>query len=284
MFGKDTVKNLIDVNSINEKLASRATKKNEKILEGMKKAYLEKIQTTYTNMSTVIDDGLKRSYERSLVAFNNNDLDDLNVQIVASVSFALQNISGLAAFIKIIEDYSKEYNIKFVDANFKITNYDFDILHWVNGLRDMFVAIDPLNERNNILTVDERIYLFEHEDTLTKDAIRRVFSKELNDNDNILRLTLKFTSKWTIMDNGEDERIEQDPYKPQCKAKKIDEQKILFSDFNNVVTDVCKVLSDMFKSNIIRSPKRPFQHEDEYQYNPNTWNYSTSTIYKNKNK
>ena len=110
MFGKDTVKNLIDVNSINEKLANRATKKNEKVLEGMKKAYLEKIQTTYTNMSAVIDDGLKRSYNRSIVAFDNYDLEDLNVSIVASVSFAIQNISGLSAFIKIVEDYSKEYN------------------------------------------------------------------------------------------------------------------------------------------------------------------------------
>jgi serine/threonine protein kinase HipA of HipAB toxin-antitoxin module len=86
------------------------------------------------------------------------------------------------------------------------------------------------------------------------------------------------------MDNGEDKKIEQDPHKHQYKNKKINEQNVFFTDFNNVVNDVCQVLSDMFKSNIIRTPKRPFQHEDEYRYNPNTWNYSTSTIYKNKNK
>lgn len=218
MFNKSDVKNFIEKE---QKEYYQKVIKNKVDIEevnALAGAFENKTNKIYRNMSETIDNGLKKSISDITKLTN-----DKRINFSAKVSFFIRNISGLKAFVRIINEYSSEYDVVFKSSNIAVQSNPLNSLDKIKKLA-MFNQDASLS--NEILAE-----IYRNEDILTKKILFELYGVDS------IQLQIDFISKWTIEELFESEK------ENNCESKIEDD----FDNFTNYFLKIFDIPSSYLK-------------------------------------
>lgn len=271
MFNKNSAKQYLEnTQEVYEKVKTRNDRFNEYLnekIEMYKRNYDAKVKKSFDNMCLVIDKGLKNNF---IKLTNNIYLIEDDAKISSSVRFFINDLSGMEAFIKIIEEYSGDYNLSITETNVS-TNLNENILSgkeftkWIENVKALFNMIHLNNDAAKDWNKEEVIYAYEHENEIVKSAIKKIYNKET------IELTIKFDSKFTLTDILNDD--EKPNKQPSTKEENDDENSdtgcLFEKEYDQIFNKIGDMLTNFF--GIDNSENKRYYHnsssyKDNYPY------------------